>query len=92
MSTNLNTKFLSTSPSNSDETILSQIKDDKPKVFAQKLLKWDETTIPEAIELEDAQSASHDKSKQMNDIKQIIEEPDGIFLLRFHSFREPTNL
>ena len=28
----------------------------------------------------------------MNDIKQIIEEPDGIVLLRFRSFREPTNL
>ena len=28
----------------------------------------------------------------MNDIEQIIEEPDGIVLLRFCSFREPTNL
>jgi len=28
----------------------------------------------------------------MNDIEQIIEEPDGIVLLRFRSFREPTNL
>jgi len=37
MSTNLNTKFLSTSPSNSEETILLQIEDDKPQVFAQKL-------------------------------------------------------
>jgi len=28
----------------------------------------------------------------MNDIEQIIEVPDGIVLLRFRSFREPTNL
>ena len=28
----------------------------------------------------------------MNDITQIIEEPEGIVLLRFHSFREPTNI
>jgi len=92
MSTNLKTKFLSTSRSNSKDIILLQIEDDKPQVFAQKLLKWNEITIPEAIELEDAQSVSHVKSKQMNDIEQIIEEPDGIFLLRFRSFREPTNL
>ena len=63
MSTNLNTKFLSTSPSNSEETILLQIKDDRPQVFAQKLLKWDEITSPEVIELDDAQSASHAKFK-----------------------------
>ena len=76
MSTNLNTKVLSTLPSNSKETILLQIEDDKPQVFTSKHLKWDEIIIPEAIELEDAQSAFHDKSKQMNDIEQIIEEPD----------------
>jgi len=28
----------------------------------------------------------------MNDIEQIIKEPDGIALLRFRSFCEPTNL
>ena len=33
MSTNLNTKFLSPLPSNTKETILLQIKDDKPQVF-----------------------------------------------------------
>ena len=54
MSTNLNTKILSTSPSNSTEAILLQIEDDKPQVFTPKLLKWDEITILEAIKLEDA--------------------------------------
>ena len=44
------------------------------------------------MELEDAQFSSHEKSKQMNNIEQIIEELDGIFLLRFRSFHEPTNL
>ena len=28
----------------------------------------------------------------MNDIEQILEEPDGRVLLRFHPFRESTNL
>ena len=92
MSTNLSTKRLRTLPSNSKETILLLIQGDKPQVFTPTLLKWDEITIPEAIELNDAQSASHDKSKQMNDIEQIIEETDGIVLLRFCSFREPINL
>jgi len=75
VSINLNTELLSTLPSNSKETILLQIKDDRPQVFTSKLLKWGEIIIPEAIELEDAQSASHDKSEQMNDIEQIIEDP-----------------
>ena len=92
MSANLNTKCLSTLSSNSKETILLQIEDDKPHVFTPKLLKWDEITIQEAIALEDAKSASHDKSNQMNDIEKIGEEPDGIVLLRFPSFCEPTNL
>ena len=91
MSTNLSTKFLHTLPSNSKETLLLQIRSDKPQVFNPKLLKWDEITIPEAIELGDAQSASHDKSKQTNDIEQTIGETDGVVLLRFCSFREPIN-
>ena len=92
MSTNLKTKFLSTLPSNSKEIISLQIEDGKPQIFTPKLLKWGEITTLEAIELEDAQSASHDKSKQMNDIEQIVEEPDAIVLLRFRSFCGPTNL
>ena len=62
MSANLNTKVLSTLPSNSKETILLQIEDDKPQVFTSKLLKRDEITTPEGIELEDAQFASLGKS------------------------------
>jgi len=92
MSTNLITKFLNPVPSNTKETVLLQIEDDKLQVFTPKLLKWDEFTIPEAIELEAAQPASIDKSRQMNDIEQIIEEHDGRVLLRFHLFHEPTNL
>jgi len=92
MSANLNTKCLSTLSSNSKETILLQIEDDKPHVFTPKLLTWDEITIQEAIALEDAKYASHDKSKQMNNIEKSVDEPDGIALLRFHAFREPTNL
>ena len=75
MSTNLNIIFFNPLPSNSKETNLLHIEDDKPQVFTLKFLKWDEVTISEAIELEDAQSASHDKSEQMNDIEQIIEDP-----------------
>jgi len=37
LSTNLNTKFLNPSPSNSKETVLLQIKDDKPQVCTLKL-------------------------------------------------------
>ena len=76
MSTNLNTKFLNPLPSNAKQIALLQIEDDKPQVFTPKLLKWGGITIPEAIELVDAQAASIDKSRQMNDIEQIIEEPD----------------
>ena len=90
-STNLNTKFLNPLPSNTKETVLLQIEDDKPQVFTPKLLKRDEITIPDAIELEDAQHAYMDKSRQMNDIGQIIEERDRQVLLRFRSFRESTN-
>ena len=68
MSTDLSTTLLHTLPSNSKETILLLIQGDKPQVFTPTLLKWDEIAILEAIELNDAQSASHDKSKQMNDI------------------------
>ena len=65
MFTNLNTKFSNPLPSNIKEAILLQIEDDKPQAFTPKLLKWDEITIPEAIELEDAQHAPIDKSRQM---------------------------
>lgn len=92
MSTNVNTKVLSTLRLNSKEKIILLIEDEKPHVFTTKLLKWDEITIPKAIELQHAQSASHDQSKQVNNIEQIIEELDGRILLRFCSSRELTNL
>ena len=52
MSTGLIIKILSTSPSNSKQTILLQIEDDKPQVFSPKLLKLDEITTPQVIELD----------------------------------------
>ena len=55
MSTNLNTRFLNPLPSNSQETILLQIKDDKPTVFTPKFLKRDEITLPDEIELQEPQ-------------------------------------
>jgi len=77
MSASLNTKFSNPLPSNTKETVLLQIEDDEPQVFTPKLLKWDEITIPEAIKLEEAQPTSIDKSRKINDIEQIIKEPDG---------------
>jgi len=55
MSTNLNTRFLNLFPSNSQETILLQIEDEKPTVFTLKLLKWDEITLLDEIELQEPQ-------------------------------------
>ena len=58
MSTNLNTRFLNPLPSNSQETILLQIEDEKPTVFTPKLLKWDEITLPDEFELQEPQPSS----------------------------------
>ena len=91
MCANLNTKFSNTLPLNTKVTVLPQIEDDKPQVFTPKLLKRDAITIPEAIELEEAQPTSIHKSKQKIDIEQIIEEHFGRVLLRFCSFGEPTD-
>ena len=44
-------KILNPLPSNSQETILLQIEDDKPTVFTPKALKWEEITILDVIEL-----------------------------------------
>ena len=55
MSTNLNTRFLNPLSSNSQEIILLQIEDEKPTVFTPKLLKWDEITLPDELELQEPQ-------------------------------------
>ena len=55
MSTNLNTRFLNPLPTNSQETVLLHIKDDKPMVFTPELLKWDEITLPDEIDLHEPQ-------------------------------------
>ena len=53
MFTNLNTRFLNPLPSNSQETIFLQIDDEKSFVFTPKLLKWDEITLPDELELQE---------------------------------------
>ena len=88
MCANVNTKVLNTLPLNTKVTFLLQIEDEKPHVFTPKLLKRDAITIPEGIELEEAQPTSIDKSRQKIDIEQIIEEHFGRVLLRFCSFHE----
>jgi len=45
ISTNLNTRYLSSLPSNSQQTVLLQVEDDKPTIFTPKLLKWDEISL-----------------------------------------------
>jgi len=78
----LNTRFLNPLPSNSQETILLQIKDDKSTVFTPKPLKWDEITIPDVIEIQEPQQFAQIEQR---DIDQIIEEPDGRVILKFRS-------
>ena len=82
MSTNLNTRFLTPLLSNSQETVLLQIEDDKPTVFTPKHLKWDEITLPDEIELHKPQPSAQIERR---DIDQIIEEPNGRFILKFQS-------
>jgi len=86
----LNTRFLNPLPSNSQEIILLQIKDDKSTVFTPKALKWDEITISNVIEL---QEPEHSAQIERTDIDQIIEEPDGRVILKFRSLssrEDPT--
>jgi len=82
MSSNLNTRFLNPLPSNSQETILLQIEDDKPTVFTPTALKWDEITIPDVSELQEPQNSAQIERR---DINQIIEEHDGRVILKFRS-------
>jgi len=82
MPTNLNTRFLNPLPSNSQETILLQIEDEKPTVFTPKLLKLDEVTLPDEIELQEPQQPAQIERR---DFYQIIEEPDGRVILKFRS-------
>jgi len=87
----LNTRFLNPLPSNSQETILLQIEDDKPTVFSPKALKWDKITIADVIELQEPQHSAQIKRR---DINQIIEEPDRRVILKFRSLssREDPSL
>jgi len=51
MSTNLNPRYLSPLPSNSQETASLQIEDENPTVFTPKLLKWEEISLPNVLEI-----------------------------------------
>ena len=51
MSTNLNPRYFNPLPSNSQETVLLQIEDDKPTLFTPKLLKWEEVSLPDELEI-----------------------------------------
>ena len=82
MSTNLNTRFLNPLSLNSQEIILLWIDDEKPTVFTPKLLKWDEITLPNELELQEPQQPAQIERR---DIDQIIEEPDGWVILKFRS-------
>ena len=78
MSTNLNTRFLDPLPSNSQETVLLQIEDEKPTVFTPKLLKWDEITLLDELELQEPQQFSQIERRE---IDQIGEDPEGLSLI-----------
>ena len=66
MSTNLNTRFLHPLPSNSHETILSQIEDEKPTVFTAKLLKWDEITLPDELSYKNLNNRPKSSIEKLN--------------------------
>ena len=85
MSLNLNIRILDPLPSNSQQTILLQIEDDKPTVFTLKPLNWNEITIPDVIELQEPQPFAQIERR---DIDQIIEEPDGRVILKFRSLSQ----
>jgi len=91
MSINLKAQFLSPFPSNSQESILLQIEGDKPTVFTPKLLKWDEFTFLDELEIPNTQPPAQIERKY---IDQIIEEPDDRVILKFWSsfMREDLSL
>ena len=89
MSTNLNTRFVNPLPLNSQETVLLQIEEDKPTVFTPKLLKWDEITLPDELELQEPQPSA---KIERRDIDQIIEESDGRVILKFRSLSIKENI
>ena len=80
MSTNLNPRYLSPLTLNSQKIILLQIEDDKPTVFTQKLLKWEEITLPDELEIPNCVPRARIERR---DIDQIVEEPDIRVILRF---------
>jgi len=82
MSTYLNPRYLSPLLSNSREIILLQIEDDKPTVFTPTLLKWEENSLPDELEISNCVPPAQIERR---DIDQIVEEPDGRVILRFRS-------
>jgi len=82
MTTNLNPCYLSPLPSNSQEIVLLQIEDDKPTVFTPKLLKWEQISHPNALEIPNCVPPAQ---VERRDIDQIVEEPSGRVILQFRS-------
>jgi len=82
MSTNLDPQYLSPLASNSEETVLLRIEDDKPTVFTPKLLKWEENSLPDELEIPNCVPQAQIEKR---DVDQIVEEPDGRVILRFRS-------
>jgi len=74
MSANLYPRYLSPLPLNSQETVLLQIEDDKPIVFTLKLLKCEEISLPDKLEIPNCVPTPQIERR---DIDQIVEEPDG---------------
>ena len=68
--------------SNSQEIALLQIEDDKPTVFTPKLLKWEEISRPDELEIPSCILPAQIEGR---DIDEIVEEPDGTVILRFRS-------
>ena len=80
MSTNLNPHYFSPLPSNSQEIVLLQ--DDKPTAFTPKLLKWEEISLSNELEIPHSVPSAQIEGR---DIDQIVEEPNGRVILRFRS-------
>ena len=74
--------LLSPLPSNSQQIVLLQIKDGKPIVFTPKLLKWDQISLPDELEIPNSVPPAQIERR---DIDQIMKDPDGRVILPFQS-------
>jgi len=82
MSTNVIPRYLSPPPLISQETFLLQIEDDKPTAFTSKLLKWEEISLPDELEIPNCVPPAQ---IERSNIDQIVQELDGRVILQFKS-------